>query len=92
VIALGGGTYIDPQNRALVDMTGLSVWLKVSFTRLVDRVKMDGTRPKFDNRDEADRLYQDREPHYALARVHVSTDEGTPETVADEIIGVIRKT
>jgi shikimate kinase len=92
VIALGGGTYIDAQNRALADMTGLTVWLKVSFARLADRVKMDGTRPKFDNRDEAERLYQDREPHYALARVHVSTDEGSPETVADEIIGVIRKT
>jgi shikimate kinase len=92
VIALGGGTYIDDQNRALADMTGLTVWLKVSFARLADRVKMDGSRPKFDNRDEAERLYQDREPHYALARVHVSTDEGSPETVVDEIIGVIRKT
>ena len=92
VIALGGGTYIDPQNRTLADLTGLTVWLKVSFAILADRVKMDGTRPKFDNREEAERLYQDREPHYALARVHVSTDEGTPETVADEIIGVIRKT
>ena len=91
VIALGGGTYIDPQNRALADLTGLTVWLKVSFARLADRVKMDGTRPKFDNRDEAERLYQDREPQYALARVHVSTDEGTPESVADEIIGVIKK-
>jgi shikimate kinase len=91
VIALGGGTYIDAQNRALADMTGLTVWLKVSFARVGDRVKMDGTRPKFDNRDEAERLYQDREPHYALARVHVSTDEGTPESVADEIVGVIKK-
>jgi shikimate kinase len=91
VIAMGGGTYIDPQNRALADMTGLTVWLKVSFARLADRVKMDGSRPKFDDRDEAERLYQDREPHYALARVHVSTDDGTPESVADEIIGVIKR-
>ena len=90
VIALGGGTYIDTRNRALADLTGLTVWLKVSFARLVDRVKMDGTRPKFDNRDEAERLYQEREPHYALARVHVSTEDGTPESVADEIIGVIK--
>jgi shikimate kinase len=91
VIALGGGTYIDPQNQALADATGLSVWLKVSFARIADRVKMDGTRPKLDNPDEVERLYQSREPHYALARMHVSTDEGTPESVADEIIGVIKK-
>lgn len=91
VIALGGGAYIDPQNRNLADSTGLTVWLKVSFAKVADRVKMDGTRPKFDNRDEAERLYQNREPHYALAKVHVSTDEGTPETVAGEIIGVIKQ-
>ncbi len=91
VIALGGGTYIDPQNRTLADNTGLTVWLKVSFAKVADRVRMDGTRPKFDNQDEAGRLYRDREPHYALAKVHVSTDEGTPESVAGEIIGVIKQ-
>src|SRR4051812_10890047 len=39
IIALGGGTYIDPQNRALTDLTGLTVWLKVSFATVADRVK-----------------------------------------------------
>jgi shikimate kinase len=91
VIALGGGTYIDPRNRTLADNTGLTVWLKVSFAKVADRVKMDGTRPKFDDRDEAERLYRNREPHYALAKVHVSTDEATPESVADEIIGVVKQ-
>ena len=91
VIALGGGAFIDSQNRVLAETTGLTVWLKVSFAKVADRVKMDGTRPKFDNRDEAERLYRNREPHYALAKVHVSTDEGTPESVADEIIGVIKQ-
>jgi shikimate kinase len=91
VIALGGGTYIDPQNRTVADKSGLTVWLKVSFAKVADRVKMDGTRPKFDNREEAERLYQKREPYYALAKLHVSTDDGTPESVADEIIGVIKQ-
>ncbi len=91
VIALGGGAYVDPVNRAVADDSGLTVWLKVSFNKLADRVKMDGTRPKFENRDEAERLYKTREPYYALAKLHISTDEGTPDTVADEIIGVIKK-
>ena len=91
VIALGGGAYLNPNNRAVADDTGLTVWLKVSFAKVADRVKMDGTRPKFENREEADRLYQSREPYYALARVHVSADEGTPDSVADEIIGVIKR-
>jgi shikimate kinase len=91
VIALGGGTYIDPQNQVLADATGLTVWLKVSFARIGDRVKMDGTRPKFDNPEEAERLYQSREPHYAVARMHVSTEDRSPELIADEIVGVLKR-
>jgi shikimate kinase len=91
VIALGGGAFIDPENRELADKTGLTVWLKVSFSRLVDRVRIDGTRPKFVDRTKAKQLYETREPFYELAKVHVSTDDGTPDSAADEIIGVFRK-
>jgi shikimate kinase len=91
VIALGGGTFIDSDNRDLAEKSGLTVWLKVSFAKLAARVKIDGTRPNFADKDQAERLYQAREPFYALAKVHISTDDGTPETTADEIIGVIRK-
>src|SRR5262249_8530664 len=91
VIALGGGTYIDAQNRHLAETTGLTVWLKVSFNEIADRVKIDGTRPKFGNRDQAEQLLQSREPSYALAKVQVSTDAKTPESVADEIMEAIWK-
>lgn len=91
IIALGGGAYMDPENRDVAEKTGLTVWLKVSFSKLVHRVKIDGTRPKFVDQAQAERLYQIREPLYALAKVHVSTDDGTPESAVDEIMGVLRK-
>src|SRR5581483_6379266 len=91
VIALGGGTFIDPENRDVAQKTGLTVWLKVSFSSLVNRVKIDGTRPKFQDNTQAERLYQTREQFYALAKVHVSTDDVTPELTAEEIVGVLRK-
>ena len=91
VIALGGGTFLDPENRAVAEATGLTVWLKVSFSTVAGRVKMDGTRPKFTSKEQTELLYQSREPYYAMAKVHISTDHGTPETVADEIIGAVRK-
>ena len=91
VIALGGGAYMDPENRGVAEKTGLTVWLKVSFSKLVHRVKIDGTRPKFVDQAQAERLYETREPFYALAKVHVSTDDGTPESTVDEIMGVLRK-
>jgi shikimate kinase len=91
VIALGGGAFINSENRELAERTGLTVWLKVSFTRIAGRVKIDGTRPKFMDQEKAEQLYHAREPHYALAKLHIATDEGTPDSVADEIIGVLRK-
>ena len=91
VIALGGGAFIDPESRDLVENSGLTVWLKLSFAKAVSRVKIDGTRPNFMDQEKAQRLYKTREPHYALAKLHVSTDESSPESVADEIIGALRK-
>ena len=91
VIALGGGAFIDPKNREVAEKSGLTVWLKVSFSRLAERVKIDGTRPNFADKAQAEQLHRTREPFYALAKVHVSTDDCSPETAADEIIGVFRK-
>src|SRR5215470_12923754 len=34
VIALGGGAYMDPENREVAEKTGLTVWLKVSFSKV----------------------------------------------------------
>jgi shikimate kinase len=92
VIALGGGAFMDPENRELTEKTGLTVWLKAPFSTLSDRVKMDGTRPNFVDREQAENLYRTREASYALAKVHISTDEGTPEAAAEEIMGALRRT
>ena len=91
VIALGGGAVIDPTNRELAESSGLTVWLKVSFTKIAGRVRIDGSRPNFMDTEKAERLYHAREPQYACAKLHLSTDEGSPDSIADEIIGVIRK-
>ena len=91
VVALGGGTFIDTENRALAEKTDLTVWLKVSFAKVVHRVRIDGTRPKFTDREQAERLYETRQPFYALAKVHVSTDDESPEEVVDQIIEVFGK-
>ena len=90
VIALGGGTFLDPENRAIAESNGLTVWLKVSFSTIAGRVKIDGTRPKFTSKEQAESLHHSREAYYALAKLHISTEQGTPDTVADEILGAIR--
>ena len=91
VIALGGGAFLDPENRSIAESTGLTVWLKVSFANVGHRVKIDGTLPKFTSKEQAEKLYLSRDSYYSLAQLHVSTDNGTPETIADEIVEAIRK-
>jgi shikimate kinase len=45
VIATGGGTYADPQNRALMNSDGAAIWLDVPLDRLIARIPSDGRRP-----------------------------------------------
>jgi shikimate kinase len=85
VIALGGGAYIDPENRRIVDDTGVSVWLEASFPIINERVWPDGTRPLLADPDQAKRLYFERLPSYKLARIHVLTDNLLPAAIAEEI-------
>ena len=91
VVALGGGAFVDQENRDLAENTGVTVWLKVSFAKVAERVKIDGTRPNFADPQKAEQLFHSRQAHYALAKVHIATDGVSPDSVADEIIGVIRR-
>ena len=86
IVALGGGAYIDPENRRLVDESGVAVWLDASFATIRDRIRPDGTRPLLADLDQARRLYSERLPAYRLARVHVLTDNRLPDAIAQEIV------
>src|SRR4051812_48578475 len=45
VIATGGGTFVDPDNRATINADGVSVWIDVPFEELLARIPPDGRRP-----------------------------------------------
>ena len=86
IVALGGGTYVDLENRKVVDQTGVAVWLEVSFSNIRERVRPDGTRPLLADIEKAKKLYKERLPAYKLARVHIRTDNRLPDEIAQEII------
>jgi shikimate kinase len=90
VVALGGGAYVDPENRKLVDDSGVAVWLDASFSAIRDRVRPDGTRPLLADLEQARRLYSERLPSYKLARLHVLTDNRLPDAIAQEIVERVR--
>jgi shikimate kinase len=86
IIALGGGAYVDAANRAVVDGTGVAVWLDTSMATIKERVRPDGSRPLLTDGERARQLYSERLPSYRLARIHVLTDNRLPDAIAEEIV------
>jgi shikimate kinase len=74
VVATGGGTFVDPQNRALINADGLSVWLDIPLDRALARVPADGRRPLAADRESFERLYHVRRVAYQQA--HIRIDAG----------------
>ena len=74
VVATGGGTYVDPANRSLIDRDGVAIWLDVSLTRVIERLPSDGRRPLAADRAAMVRLFRDRQAAYR--RAHLRLDAG----------------
>ena len=81
VIATGGGTFVDPDNRTIMLADGAVAWLDLPLARVVDRVPPDGRRPLASDRVQMEQLYTRRQAAYTLA--HVRIDASRP---VDEIV------
>lgn len=77
VVALGGGAFVQPANRALIENHGVSVWLDCPLEIIRKRLGDDSTRPLAANRNGLEKLFADRCPLYARAnhRIDVDTDD-----------------
>ncbi len=81
IVATGGGTFVDPDNRLAMLADGAVAWLDVPLTRILDRVPPDGRRPLAADRVQMEQLYLRRQVAYAQA--HVRVDASRP---ADEVV------
>lgn len=89
VVATGGGTFMDPENRAAINMDGVSVWLDVPLEELVARLPADGRRPLAADRAQMERLFAMRQIAYAGAQLRVDARGEHPEAVAERIIEAV---
>jgi shikimate kinase len=69
VVATGGGTFAEPDNRALMLADGAVAWIDVPLTRVFERVPADGRRPLAADRAQMEQLYARRRLAYAAAHV-----------------------
>jgi shikimate kinase len=86
VVATGGGTFVDPQNRAVINRDGLSVWLDVPIDRLIARVPADGRRPLAADRAEFERLYIARRTAYEQATYRVDASQVRIAGIVEQLV------
>lgn len=90
VLAVGGGAYTIDDNVNLINSRSTSIWLQCPIEVCLERCAATmNTRPLFSDPEEWTRLYQHRKKYYKRAKYHVDSGSGTPEEIADRIIGII---
>jgi shikimate kinase len=91
VVATGGGTFADPENRTAINLDGTSVWIDLPLAELIPRIPLDGRRPLAANRADLERLYTARLDAYRLARVHISASHASTAAVVERIVQSLRE-
>jgi len=89
VIATGGGAYVDPSTRKLLNERAITVWLDAPVDILTERTSRRNTRAQLRNGDPKsvlERLDQERRPSYAEAHIHVRSGDGAHREVVESII------
>jgi shikimate kinase len=102
VCALGGGTFIDPENRAWSLKKAEVLYLHVGLPELVRRLRADRTaRPLLEDQegrpldaiqmeDRIRCLFAERETFYRQAHQTINADGVSPEDVADKCLEAYR--
>lgn len=81
IVATGGGTFVDPDNRALMLSDGAVAWLDLPLSRVVKRIPPDGRRPLAANPIQMEQLYFHRQVAYADAHVRIDATAPVDEMV-----------
>jgi hypothetical protein len=92
VIATGGGAYIDPQTRELLNSRAITVWLDAPVDVLAERTSRRDTRAQLRNGDPKatlERLANERRTSYEQAHIHVKSGGGAHKEVVDAIVSAL---
>lgn len=94
VIATGGGAYVDPRTRELLNDRAITVWLDAPVDILADRTSRRDTRAQLregDPKVTLERLSTERRTSYEQAHIHVKSGDGAHREVVDAIVEALEK-
>lgn len=86
VVATGGGTFASPENRALINRDGFSIWLDVPLDVLISRIPPDGRRPLAADRAQFERLFAARRSAYQHAHLRLDAGRAPVEALVEQIL------
>ena len=89
VLATGGGAYLDPETRALLQEKAVTIWLNADLETLWRRVSKRSHRPllKAENpKGVLSKLLSERTPIYEQADLVVRSQEGPHRATVDSIL------
>lgn len=92
VLATGGGAFMDPETRALIKQTAISVWLRADLDVLFRRVSRRAHRPLLKTADPKGTLavlMEARYPVYAEADIIVDSRDGPIGDMVSRMIAAI---
>jgi len=86
VVATGGGTFVDPENRAVIKADGAAVWLDAPLDRVIARIPKDGRRPLAGDRATLERLFQSRHAAYLQAHLRLDSGRVSVQSLVDQLV------
>lgn len=94
VIATGGGAYVDPNTRKLLNERAITIWLDAPIEVLAERTSRRDTRAQLRNNDARavlQKLADERRPSYAEAHIHVRSGDGAHKDVVEAIVTALEQ-
>src|SRR5690242_18521536 len=92
VIATGGGAYVDPRTRELLNERAITIWLDAPVDILAERTSRRDTRAQLrtgDPKATLERLADERRPSYEEAHIHVKSGDGAHKDVVEAIVAAL---
>ena len=92
VLALGGGSFVADETRALIKARALSIWLDSDIDILVRRTGRRNDRPLLANGDPRmilSRLMEERRPTYAEADITIDSGTGSLGDVVERALDAL---
>ncbi len=86
VVALGGGAIVQPENFALLENNGVTIWLDCPFETVRRRVAAASHRPLARDMETLARLYAERRASYSRADYRIPIESDDPAAALEAML------